>query len=87
METDLVDNHVSATQTETKETVTPLVAFSSTPKINIANAGSITATGTGDNGDSISVIVTDTASHTATAATTTVSGGNVVDERLSTRAD
>ena len=38
----------------------PTEAFTSTPNINIANAGSVTVSGTGDNGDSISVVITDT---------------------------
>ena len=52
------------------------MAFTTTPNINLANVASVTASGTGENSDSISVVITDMASHTTTAVTTTVSGGS-----------
>ena len=74
-ETDAAGNTITITQNETKFTVAPLAAFTSTPSVNIANVNSLAVSGTGDNGDSISVVITDTASHSITTTTTTVSGG------------
>ena len=51
------------------------MAFTSTPNITNANVSSVAASGTGNNGDAISVTITD-GTHTTTAATTTVSGGS-----------
>ena len=74
--TDSSHNLTTLTQTATKYTVAPVVAFTTTPIINVANYTSLTVSGHGDNGYSISVVIHDTASHTTTAATTTVSGGS-----------
>ena len=74
-QTDALSHQATLTQTATKYTVAPAAAFTTTPNINIANASSLAVSGTGDNGDSISVVIHDTASHTTTVATTTVSGG------------
>ena len=77
-ETDAAGNPTTDSSTATKVSE---VAFTSAPNVNIANNGSITVSGTGDNGgssddgDTISVVVTDHLGATATAATTTVSGG------------
>ncbi len=73
-ETDSVGNSTTLTQTATKLTVPPAVAFTSAPDINIASAGNVAVSGTGDNGDTISLTITD-GTHTTSAATTTVSGG------------
>ena len=70
-ETDALSNTTSATQAEAKFSL----AFTSTPAIFATNVSTVSASGTGDNGDAISVIVTD-GTHTTTAATTTVSGGS-----------
>ena len=67
----------TVTQSETKGTVAPTVAFTSTPNVNVANVSSVPASGTGENGDSITVVITDSASHTTTAATTTVGSSGV----------
>ena len=56
-ETDAVGNSNTVTQDQTKDTV-DLVAFTSAPNINIANAGNVTVTGVGLNGDAISVVIT-----------------------------
>ncbi len=73
-ETDAVGNSTTVQQTATKLAAAPFVAFTSTPNINIADENSVAASGTGNNGDSISVTITD-GTNTTTAATTTVSGG------------
>ena len=75
-ETNAVGNTNTITQNKTKNTFIPTVAFTTTPNINIANHTSVTATGTGDSGDDISVVIHDAASHTTIASTTTVSGGS-----------
>ena len=75
-ETDAVGNTTTVTQNETKITVAPVVAFTSTPDINIANVNSVTVSGTGDNGDTISVVITDSASHYDHGGDDTVSGGS-----------
>jgi subtilase family serine protease len=62
------------TQAETKDTVVPKVSFTSTPNITVANLSDIVVTGTGDDGDTVSVTIAD-GTHTTTAATATVSGG------------
>jgi hypothetical protein len=73
-ETDAAGNVTTIQQTEIKITVVPKVAFTSTPRILIANEGNDSAAGTGDNGDTISVMITD-GTHTSTPTNTTVSGG------------
>jgi hypothetical protein len=55
-------------------TTTPSVAFTSTPNINSAIVGNLSVAGTGDDGDTVSVTITD-GTNTTNAATTTVSGG------------
>jgi hypothetical protein len=54
----------------------PAIDLTSTPTINLANRTSVSASGTGENGAAISVVIFDAgAAHTTTAATTTVAGG------------
>jgi hypothetical protein len=74
-ETDPYGNTVATVmQGATKLLTPPAVAFTSTPNITPATASNITATGTGDSGDTISVTITD-GNNTTTAVTTTVEDG------------
>ena len=73
--TDGFGNTGTDSQTATKGTVVPTVAITAwTHPINIANEGSASASGTGQNGDTIHLAVTDTSSHSV-SGNTSVSGG------------
>ena len=61
----------------TKDTVAPALAISTAPnKINLGNVAGVTLTGTGENGNTVVLTVTDESLHTVSGLTTpTVSGG------------
>ncbi len=72
--TDTEDNTATASTTATKDTVAPQVEVSTvTDPVNASNAASTTASGTGEAGATISVVVTD-GTNSTTAMTTTVAG-------------
>ena len=78
--TDLAGNaSLASTSTDnsvTYDTVAPAVSLSSTPTVNIANKSAVSASGTGENGASVSLVITDAGNaHSTSPATTTVSGG------------
>ncbi len=73
--TDAAGNTATSTKTTTKDTVAPAVAVTSvTSPIGTANEASLTASGTGEAGATISVVASD-GTHTTSALTTTVGSG------------
>ena len=73
--TDSSSNTATSSKTTTKDTAAPVVAITSvTNPITAANASNTTASGTGEAGDTISLVATD-GTHTTSPLTTTVTTG------------